>query len=75
MKTYKIQLDEKVSVWQRLEMIVEAEDEQTLKKQIERQSLNIIEMVDVETFHDTEEFLEYDTEYLEITEIIEETTS
>lgn len=69
MNNYTITLDEKVSVWQRLTMIVEAEDEATLRKEIERQSLNIIEMVDVETFHDTENFLEYDTEYLEIIKI------
>jgi hypothetical protein len=69
MNNYTITIDEKISVWQKITMIVEAEDESTLYKEIERQALNIIEIVDVETLHDTESFIEYDSESLEIKKI------
>ncbi len=69
MNNYTITIDEKISVWQKITMIVEAEDESTLYKEIERQALNIIEILDVETLHDTENFLEYDSESLEIKKI------
>ena len=40
MKNFKIAVDEQVSIWQRVVMWVEAEDEQDLRKNAERKSLN-----------------------------------
>lgn len=68
MKNFKIEIDEQVSVWQRLTMWVEAEDEQDLRKNIERKSLNIIDTCDVDDFPETMAHISYDMEYFKILE-------
>ena len=68
MKNFKITVDEQVSIWQRVVMWVEAEDEADLRKNLERKSLNIIDVCDVEDFPETIEHISYDPEYFEILE-------
>jgi len=68
MKNFKITVDEQVSIWQRVVMWVEAEDEADLRKNLERKSLNIIDVCDVEDFPETTEHISYDAEYFDILE-------
>jgi hypothetical protein len=66
MSEFKLKIQEKVSAWRELEMIVEAPDLATLKKQIERDSLDIIDVQEVHYFDETTDHIEYDMEYCEI---------
>jgi len=66
MKQFKIKIQEKVSAWRELEMLVEAEDLATLKKQIERDSMNILDVEQVHYFDETTEHIEYDMEYFDV---------
>jgi hypothetical protein len=66
MKQFKIEIDEQVSIWQRVVMWVEAEDEADLRKNVERKSLNIIDVCSVEDFPETIEHISYDPEYFDI---------
>ena len=68
MKNFKIAVDEQVSIWQRVVMWVEAEDEQDLRKNAERKSLNIIDVCSVEDFPETMAHISYDAEYFDILE-------
>jgi len=72
MREFKIKIQEKVSAWRELEMIVEAEDLESLKKQIERDSMNILDVEQVHYFDETTEHLKYDMEYCDIEEITNE---
>jgi len=66
MKQFKIKIQEKVSAWRELEMLVEAEDLETLKKQIERDDMNILNVEQVHYFDETTEHIEYDMEYFDV---------
>ncbi len=66
MKQFKIKIQEKVSAWRELEMLVEAEDLETLKKQIERDNMNILNVEQVHYFDETTEHIEYDMEYFDV---------
>ena len=72
MKQFKIKIQEKVSAWRELEMLVEAEDLATLKKQIERDSMNILNVEQVHYFDETTEHIEYDMEYFDVMDEYEE---
>lgn len=72
MRQFKIKIQEKVSAWRELEMLVEAEDLATLKKQIERDSMDILDVEQVHYFDETTEHIEYDMEYCDIEELTEE---
>jgi hypothetical protein len=72
MKEFKIRIQEKVSVWRELDMIVESEDLSSLKKEIELDDLNIIDIHQVDYFDETTTHLEYDMEYCDIEELTEE---
>lgn len=66
MKQFKIKIQEKVSAWRELEMLVEAKDLETLKKQIELDSMNILDVEQVHYFDETTEHIEYDMEYFDV---------
>jgi hypothetical protein len=66
MKQFKIKIDEKVSIWQRVTMWVEAEDEQALRKQIETNSFDVVDICNVDDFPETMDHIEYDSDYFDI---------
>ena len=66
MKQFKIKIDEKVSIWQRVTMWVEAENEQALRKQIETDSFNVVDICNIDDFPETMDHIEYDLDYFEI---------
>jgi hypothetical protein len=63
MKTYKVKIWEKVSVWQEVGVVIEAESEKELDALFVSGefSKNILDCENISTEWSTEEHLEYDT--------------
>lgn len=63
MKTYKVKIWEKVSVWQEVGMVIEAQSEKELDALFKSGefSKNILDYETISTEWSTEEHLEYDT--------------
>ena len=63
MKTYKVRVWEKVSVWQEVGVVIEAESEKELDALFKSGefSKNILDYETISTEWSTEEHLEYDT--------------
>ena len=64
MKTYKVKIWEKVSVWQEVGVVIEAESEKEIDALLKSGEFpkHILDYENISTEWSTEEHLEYDTE-------------
>lgn len=60
MKRFKIEVDEQVSIWQRVTCWVEAKNESDLRRQLNNDALNIVDTCEVDDFPETMAHMEYD---------------
>lgn len=66
MPSFKVEMWEQVSVWQRVKVVISAESEEDLAHKIKTDSFTLDDCYDADPDWNTEAHLEYDTSNFEI---------